>query len=166
MPNPNSLRIVLFQPEIPQNTGNIIRTCSVTGAGLTLVRPLAFRMSDKSLKRAGLDYWSEVSLEYVDDLEGYIEEQSRPFYFLSTKGKQPYTEIPFKGNELLIFGSETSGLPLAIHERYPSHFYTIPMLNNKRSLNLSNSAAIVLYEGLRQLQFNPLKSNHDIPLVK
>lgn len=166
MANPNILRIVLFQPEIPQNTGNIIRTCSVTGAGLTLVRPLAFRMSDKSLKRAGLDYWRDVSLEYIDDLEGYIEEQNRPFYFLSTKGKKNYTEIPFQGNELLIFGSETSGLPPVIHQKYSSQFYTIPMQDNRRSLNLSNSVAIVLYEGLRQLNFDPLRSSPDTLLVK
>lgn len=153
------MRIVLYQPQIPQNTGNIVRTCSITGTGLTLVRPLAFRISDRSLKRAGLDYWDEVDIEYTDDLEAYLEKEQKPFYFFSTKAKKNYTDIEFAEDSLLIFGSETSGLPAHIHEKYANHFYTIPMIANRRSLNLSNSAAIVLYEGLRQQSFKTLCLN-------
>lgn len=153
------MKIVLFQPQIPSNTGNIVRTCSITGTGLTLVRPIAFRISDRALKRAGLDYWDEVNIEYVDDLENYLQEVKKPFYFLSTKATKPYTEISFTEDDLIIFGSETGGLPAFFHEKYPHLFYTIPMIENKRSLNLSNSAAIVLYEALRQQSFSSLQLN-------
>ncbi|MCH9632316.1 MAG: tRNA (cytidine(34)-2'-O)-methyltransferase [Chlamydiae bacterium] len=150
------MKIVLFEPQIPQNTGNIVRTCSITGAGLVLVRPLGFRISDKTLKRAGLDYWDEVDIEYIDDLEKYLEQSSSPFYFFSSKASRPYTDISFGDQDILIFGSETAGLPQAIHDKWANQFYTIPMKSDKRSLNLSNTAAIVSYEALRQQAFEPL----------
>jgi tRNA (cytidine/uridine-2'-O-)-methyltransferase len=148
------MKIVLFQPQIPQNTGNIVRTCSVTNTGLILVRPLGFVISDKTLKRAGLDYWNEVDIEYIDDLESYLENTKAPFYFLSSKAKKRYTDIQFQGDELLIFGSETSGLPKKFFEKWTEKFCTVPMAPKARCLNLSNTAAIVVYEGLRQLDFN------------
>ena len=150
------MKIVLFEPQIPQNTGNIVRTCSITGAGLILVRPLGFRISDKNLKRAGLDYWDEVEIEYIDNLENFLEETQKPFYFFSSKATRPYTEINYTDQDLLIFGSETAGLPQSIHDRWPENFYTLPMRSDRRSLNLSNTAAIVSYEALRQQDFKPL----------
>lgn len=143
------MKVILFQPEIPQNAGNIARTCSVTGTSLAFVRPLGFNFSSRQLKRAGLDYWDALDFEILDSLS-----LKEPFYFFSTKGKRPYTEIAFSPDSHLIFGSESSGLPQEFHEKWAYHFYTIPMLSGSRSLNLSNAVAIVLYEALRQQHFN------------
>jgi tRNA (cytidine/uridine-2'-O-)-methyltransferase len=147
------VNILLFEPQIPQNTGNIIRTCSVTGSSLILVRPLGFSLTDKHLKRAGLDYGKEVDISYIDDLMEYLENEDRPFYFFSSKVQRPYTDLSYSKDAILIFGSETSGLPEAIHKKFFAHFATIPMKKNKRCLNLSNAVSIVLYEGLRQQNF-------------
>lgn len=148
------MEIVLFQPEIPQNTGNIVRTCSVTNTKLTLVRPLGFSVSDKTLKRAGLDYWNEVEINYIDDLIAYLDSTKKDFYFFSSKAKSLYTEVSYSKNAIIVFGSETSGLPKEIHQKWPEKFVTIPMVKEARCLNLSNSVAIALYEGLRQNHFN------------
>lgn len=148
------MKIVLYSPDIPQNVGNIARTCAVTGASLTLVRPLGFPLNAKQLKRSGLDYWDNVKLEVVDSLEAAL---SKPYYFFSTKGKKPYTEISFEKEATLVFGSESAGLPLWVHEKWSEHLYTIPMMPNARSLNLSNAVAIVLYEALRQSNFKALR---------
>lgn len=148
--------MILFSPEIPQNAGNIARTCAVTQSQLTLVRPLGFNLSDRQIKRAGLDYWKDVDIEITDSLEKTLI--ASPFYFFSTKATRPYTEIQFEENAQLVFGSETAGLPNWVHERWPSQFYTIPMHPGARSLNLSNSVAIVLYEGLRQQGFSSLNN--------
>ncbi len=148
------MKIILFQPEIPQNTGNIVRTCSVTGTGLILVRPLGFSTSSRQLKRSGLDYWDDVKIEEIDDLDLFLEKTENPFYFFSSKVDKPYSSPKYETNALLIFGSETSGLPDYFHEKYPEKFLTIPMQENKRCLNLSNAAAIVLFEALRQQEFN------------
>lgn len=145
------MEVVLFQPEIPQNAGNIARSCALTGAHLTFVRPLGFNLTSRQLKRAGLDYWNELSFVVVDRLT-----LKEPFYFFSTKGKQLYTEISFEEDAQLIFGSETAGLPKHYHTRFESHFYKIPMKPGGRSLNLSNAVAIVLYEALRQNHFTAL----------
>ena len=147
------MRIVLFQPDIPQNTGNVVRTCSVTHTSLTLVRPLGFSLASRHLKRAGLDYWDEVPIDVIDNLETFLEETDHPFYFFSSKATKSYTEIEYTNNDLLIFGSETTGLPPHYFTRWPDRFYTIPMASNARCLNLSNSVSIVLFEGLRQQQF-------------
>lgn len=144
------MEIVLYQPEIPQNTGNIVRTCSVTGCSLTLVRPLGFSVSDKTLKRAGLDYWNEVDIKYIDDLEEYLNATSHQFYFFSSKAKQSHFEISYTPTDLLIFGSETSGLDPKFYKKWPERFVKIPMLSSARCLNLSNSVAIAVYEALRQ----------------
>lgn len=148
------MKVVLFQPQIPQNTGNIVRTCSVSGSELLLVRPLGFSTSNRRLKRAGLDYWEGVDVSYTDNLESYLESMSTPFYFFSSHATKLYTEIAFQPSDHLIFGSETSGLPQAFHQRWPHLFYTIPMKSGARCLNLANAASIVLYEAWRQHSFN------------
>lgn len=147
------MKIILFQPQIPQNAGNIVRTCAVTGSDLILVRPLGFSTSNRKLKRAGLDYWEGVSVTFIDDLAEYLENASSPFYFFSSHAKTAYTEIPFSPDAQLIFGSETAGMPDSYHQRWASSFYTIPMKKNSRCLNLANAVSIVLYEGWRQQQF-------------
>jgi tRNA (cytidine/uridine-2'-O-)-methyltransferase len=145
--------IVLYQPQIPQNTGNIIRTCSVTNSGLILVKPLGFRINDRMLLRSGLDYHKEVPIMQIEDLEIFLQKTTRPFYFFSSQAEKPYTDISFAKDALLIFGSETHGLNPQFAKKYSDHFYTIPMKPTSRCLNLSNSVAIVLYEGLRQQNF-------------
>ncbi|MBI3211148.1 MAG: tRNA (cytidine(34)-2'-O)-methyltransferase [Simkania negevensis] len=145
--------VILYRPQIPQNTGNIVRTCHASSASLGLVKPLGFKTDDKSLKRAGLDYWQEVKIRSIDHLPKLLEETNSPFYFFSSKGKHLYTDINFSENSLLIFGSETEGLPSFYYERWPHLFYTIPMLPRTRCLNLSNAVAIVLYEAWRQRNF-------------
>lgn len=147
------MEIVLVHPEIPQNTGNIVRTCAATGARLTLVKPLGFSITDRWLKRAGLDYWNAVDITVIDDLETYLKKSKYPFYFFSSHAKPAYSEITFTDDTLLIFGSETQGLPSHYLETWPDRFYTIPMKGDTRCLNLSNAAAIVLYEAQRQTDF-------------
>lgn len=148
------MKIVLFQPQIPQNTGNIARTCAATRSSLILVRPLGFSTQSRWLKRAGLDYWEDVQVEEIDDLSLYLEQTNSPFFFFSSKTQKRYTEAPYSTDSLLIFGSETSGLPTPIWDRWNERFYTIPMAPGQRCLNLANSAAVVLYEALRQTNFN------------
>lgn len=147
------MKIVLFQPQIPQNTGNIVRTCSATGTDLILVHPLGFSTNDRWLKRAGLDYWEGVNVQEIDNLITYLEQQTAPFFFFSSKGTQIYTEAPYTQNSILIFGSETSGLPPTIWEKWSDRFFKIPMVAGARCLNLASSVSVVLYEALRQTQF-------------
>lgn len=147
------MKIILFQPQIPQNTGNIARTCAATKTDLILVHPLGFSISSRQMKRAGLDYWDLVQVETIDNLEKFLQTQPAPFYFFSSKAKKNYSDVQFAPNSILIFGSETDGLPLFFHEKYSDRFYKIPMAPDSRCLNLSSSAAIVLYEALRQNQF-------------
>lgn len=151
------MKILLYQPQIPQNTGNIVRTCSATNTSLVLVRPLGFSTASRHLKRAGLDYWDGVAIEEIDDLALYLKQQTCPFFFFSSKASKSYTEAPFTSDSILIFGSETTGLPHLFFEEYQDHFYTIPMNFDARCLNLANSANIVLYEALRQTHFSTLK---------
>ena len=146
------MKIILYQPQIPQNTGNIVRTCSATGSSLILVRPLGFSTASRHLKRAGLDYWDGVEVEEIDDLDAYLN-QSSDFFFFSSKATSCYTKAPYTNDSILIFGSETHGLDPIFFEKYPDKFYKIPMLKGARCLNLSNSVAVVLYEGLRQNNF-------------
>lgn len=147
------MKIVLFEPQIPQNAGNIVRTCSATGASLVLVHPFGFSTSSRHLKRAGLDYWDGVSVEETNNLEVFLEDSKSPFFFFSSKASKAYTEAPYTDDSLLIFGSETTGLPPHFFQKWEKNFYTIPMRKGARCLNLANSAAIVLYEALRQNQF-------------
>ncbi len=147
------MNIILFQPQIPQNTGNVVRTCSVTGSSLYLVRPLGFSTSSRMLKRAGLDYWDEVDIQYIDRLDAFLTPEKK-FYFFSIHGKKSHTEVTYQPNDYLVFGSEVSGLPPLFHEKYPDLFYKVPMKENSRCLNLANTVAIVLYEALRQQKFD------------
>jgi tRNA (cytidine/uridine-2'-O-)-methyltransferase len=152
------MKVVLYQPQIPQNTGNIVRTCSATQTELVLIPPLGFDTSDKMLKRAGLDYWDGVNVSIQEDTTKIFEEAPQICFF-SSHAKQLYSEVKYTKDTYLVFGSETFGLPSEYHEKYSSHFYTLPMLENKRCLNLSNAVAIVIYEAGRQLNFpwlNPL----------
>lgn len=146
--------IVLVEPEIPQNTGNISRTCAVTGSRLHLVRPLGFTIDDRQLKRAGLDYWKDLDLTYYDTFEEL--EQRHPearFFLFSTHAKRLYSEVDYRDEDFLVFGKETAGLGPALLNRRASDGVRIPMKSDQRSLNLSNSAAIALYEALRQTGF-------------
>lgn len=146
------MKLILVNPQIPQNTGNIVRTCAVTGCSLTLVKPLGFSVNDRWLKRAGLDYWEGVDVSIIDNLEALLEETSDNFYFLSSKAEKVYTDIAYTPTDWLIFGSETTGLPPIYLERWPDRFIRIPMLPGARCLNLATSAGIVTYEALRQLR--------------
>ncbi len=146
--------IVLVEPEIPQNTGNIARTCAVTGAKLHLVGPLGFSVEDKQLKRAGLDYWHALDIAYYDNFEAV--EAAYPdarFFLLSTHATRSYTDVSYQDGDFLVFGKETAGLGQALLSRRSEDAVRIPMREGQRSLNLSNSAAIVLYEALRQAGF-------------
>ncbi|MCF8009956.1 MAG: tRNA (uridine(34)/cytosine(34)/5-carboxymethylaminomethyluridine(34)-2'-O)-methyltransferase TrmL [Clostridiales bacterium] len=148
------MHVVLVEPEIPGNTGNIARTCSVTGTGLHLVKPLGFNVDDAHLKRAGLDYWYLLNIHYHENIQEVFRLYPyNNFYFISTKGESCYTEAGFYENDFLVFGKETAGLPAWIISKYRKNCLRIPMLNNVRSLNLSNSVSIVLYECLRQTGF-------------
>jgi len=152
------LHVVLVEPEIPANTGNIARTCAATGATLHLVRPLGFSTEDKYLKRAGLDYWHLVKIYYHDSFEEFSARyRDRRFYLATTKAPRRYTEISYEPGSFLIFGKETMGLSAEILNAYPESQIRIPMINEARSLNLGNSVAVVLYEALRQQGFTGLK---------
>jgi len=152
MSNDATLHIVLHQPDIPQNTGNIARTCVAIGAKLWLVRPLGFQVDEKSLRRAGIDCWKYLHWEVVDDwrqLDGRLAE--RPLWFFSKRGQTSYTDVEYKTGDALIFGSETAGLPESIHEQYHERMLRIPIRPEVRCLNLSNSMAIAAYEAVRQM---------------
>ena len=153
-----NLNIVLVEPQIPQNTGNISRTCAVTGARLHLVRPLGFEVTDKNLKRAGLDYWNELDITYYDNPEDFFSKNSGNFYYFTTKGKNTYSDVSFPDNCYLIFGREDAGLPESLLVKNPDTCLRIPMRPRLRSLNLSNSVAIAVYEVLRQWDFPDLAS--------
>ena len=149
------LNIVLVEPEIPHNTGAVARTCAATGARLHLIRPLGFDISDKAVKRCGLDYWPLVDLTVYENLDEYFARNGDKNLFLATtKAPRAYSEADFSGgNVTLMFGKETAGLPLWLRERYRERCIRIPMISEARSLNLSNSVAILAYEALRQQGF-------------
>ena len=146
------MKVVLYQPEIPQNIGNIGRLCVATQTPLILIRPLGFHLDSKEIRRAGLDYWEHLDLTIVDSLEGVLQEHptSRP-WLVSTRGECTYTDVQYNENDLLIFGAEGAGLPDTIHQRYAEQRIQIPMPGPVRSLNLATSVGIVLYEAYRQL---------------
>ena len=152
------INIVLVEPEIPQNTGNIVRTCAVTGAALHLVRPLGFEITSAKLKRAGLDYWDKLNITYYDSLADFLEKnKGENMYFFSTKAKHCYTDISYPNRVFLLFGKETKGLPEELLYAHPDECVRIPMRNTLRSLNLSNSVSIAVYEVLRQNSFEGLE---------
>ena len=145
--------VVLVEPEIPQNTGNIARTCAVTSTALHLVRPLGFDITDKHLKRAGLDYWHLLELHYYDSIDEVLQTLPGPFFFASTRAHHHYAQQQYPIGSVLVFGKETAGLPQQLLDTHHQQAVRIPMGTSVRSLNLSNSVAIILYEALRQQNF-------------
>lgn len=150
-----TLNIVLVEPEIPQNTGNIVRTCSLTNTILHLVKPLGFSVEDKYLKRAGLDYWHLVDIKYYENFKELLDKYpDGSFYYATTKGKNTYTNVTYVEDSFIVFGKETKGLPEDIIKNHWDKTIKIPMRkDSKRSLNLANSVNIILFEALRQLNF-------------
>lgn len=152
------INVVLVEPEIPQNTGNIARTCACTGARLHLVRPFGFEISDRTVKRAGLDYWDKVEIFYYDSLDDFFaKNEGGKFFYLSTKAKQTYTDVEIPDESFLLFGKETKGLPEKLVFDNPDSAIRIPMGEALRSLNLANSVAIVVYDVLRRNGFPGLR---------
>ena len=148
------LNIVLYSPEIPQNTGNISRTCAVTGAALHIIKPIGFEISDRTLKRAGLDYWDKLDVTYYESYEDFASKnENAKLYFFSAKGKNCYTDINYPDGVYLVFGRESVGLPAELVQKNIDTSVRIPMLKTLRCLNLSNSVAIATYEFFRQRDF-------------
>lgn len=152
------LNIVLHEPEIPANTGNIGRTCVATGVRLHLIRPLGFQINEKALKRAGLDYWDKLDVSVYDHYEDFLEKNpDAVIYMATTKGRHVYTEVSYEPDCYIMFGKESAGIPEEILIDHEDHAIRIPMKPEIRSLNLSNAVAIVLYEALRQNQFGQMQ---------
>ncbi len=160
-----ALNIVLVEPEIPQNAGNIARTCAVTGTILHMVRPLGFEVTDKYLKRAGLDYWNLVDIRYYDSIEEVMDKyyNGSNFWFYSTKSKIIHSDASYKDGDFLVFGKETKGLPEDLLKKHYNECVRIPMMGEVRSLNLSNSVCVGVYEALRQIGFDNFKTEGEIP---
>lgn len=153
-----SLNIVLFEPQIPQNTGNIARTCAATGAILHLVKPMGFSIDDKKLKRAGLDYWELLDIHYYDNITDFYEKNAGEFFYFTTKGGNTYSDFTYPNNTYIIFGREDAGIDENILKANLEKCARIPMISDARSLNLSNSVAIATYEILRQWKFPDLSN--------
>lgn len=159
----SSLNIVLVEPQIPQNTGNIARTCAVTGARLHLVKPLGFQIDDKKLKRAGLDYWDKLDISYYDGLDDFFAKNpDGSYYFFTTKGRTIHSDAYYPDGCFIIFGREDAGLPEELLYAHPDECLRIPMRSTLRSLNLSNSVAIAAYEVLRQWGYPQLESKGEL----
>lgn len=152
------LNIVMVEPEIPQNTGNVARTCAATGARLHLVGPMGFKIDDKKLKRAGLDYWQYLDISYYDSLDEFFEKNDGQFFYFTTKGRHVHSFVSYPNNCYLLFGKETKGLPEELLIKHPENCVRIPMGDEIRSLNLSNSVAIATYEVLRQWNYPELQN--------
>lgn len=153
----SKLNIVLVEPQIPQNTGNIARTCAATGASLHLVKPMGFTVDDKKLKRAGLDYWHLLDITYYDSLQDFFSKnKDGKFFYFTTKGQHIYSDVSFPENAYIVFGREDAGLPEDLLKANPDFCLRMPMINDARSLNLSNTVAIAAYEVLRQWGFPEL----------
>lgn len=152
------LNIVLYEPEIPANTGNIGRTCVATGTSLHLIEPLGFSLSEKAIKRAGMDYWKDLDVKRYVNWNDFLEKNpNAKIYMATTKGRHVYTEVNYEPDCFIMFGKESAGIPEEILKEHPDTCVRIPMIGETRSLNLSNSVAIVLYEALRQNQFDHMK---------
>lgn len=155
MPN----HIVLFQPEIPQNTGNIARTCAATNTTLHLIKPLGFSVEEKMVRRAGLDYWEYVDIYYYDSIEIFFDQNPGNYYMLSKFGKKAHSDMDYSDteeNHYFVFGRETTGLPEWVREKYDEALLRVPMTGNVRSLNLANTATLLVYEALRQQNYPEL----------
>lgn len=157
------LNIVLHEPEIPANTGNIGRTCVATGTRLHLIKPLGFDISDKAVKRAGLDYWPKLDVTVYESYEDFLERNpGAKIYYATTKGPQTYVDVQYEEDCFIMFGKESAGIPEEILVEYEPTCIRIPMLPQIRSLNLSNSVAIVLYEALRQNNFESMEQSGNL----
>lgn len=157
------LNIVLLEPEIPANTGNIGRTCVATGAKLHLIEPMGFRITQKEVKRAGLDYWDKLDVTVYDSYPDFLEKNpNAKIYFATTKAKHTYADVSFEEDAYIMFGKESAGIPEEILVEHPEECIRIPMFGEIRSLNLSNSVAIVLYEALRQNGFMDLNAEGEL----
>ncbi|MCX4319313.1 tRNA (uridine(34)/cytosine(34)/5-carboxymethylaminomethyluridine(34)-2'-O)-methyltransferase TrmL [Roseburia sp. 1XD42-69] len=154
----SKINIVLFEPEIPANTGNIGRTCVAAGARLHLIEPLGFRLTEKELKRAGMDYWQDLDVTRYINWEDFLSQnKDAKIYMATTKGKHVYSQVSYEPDCYLLFGKESAGIPEEILVNYPENCVRIPMVGETRSLNLANSVAIMLYEALRQNEFRDMK---------
>lgn len=152
------INLVLVEPEIPQNTGNIARTCAATGCKLHIVKPMGFEVDDKKLKRAGLDYWHLLGIQYYENLDDFFaKNKNGRFFYSTTKGINTYSDVSYKDGDFILFGKETKGLPEELLVEHKESCIRIPMIDEARSLNLSNAVAIVAYEALRQTGFTQLK---------
>ena len=161
------MNIVLHQPEIPANTGNIGRTCVATGTSLHLIEPLGFRLDEKSIKRAGMDYWDKLDVKrYVNYEDFKIKNPDAKIWMATTKAKYCYSDVSFGPNDYIMFGKESAGIPEEILVENEENCIRIPMLRDIRSLNLSNSVAIVLYEALRQQQFESMQTEGELHRLK
>ena len=148
-----AFNIVLVEPEIPQNTGNIARTCAATGSRLHLIEPIGFKIDDKQLKRAGLDYWHLLDITYYKNIDEFFEKNQGRFWFFTTKAPHNHVQVEYKDGDYLIFGKETKGLPEALLKDHKEECVRLPMISDARSLNLSNAVAVGVYEALRQTDF-------------
>ena len=161
------MNIILHQPEIPQNTGNIGRTCVATGTKLHLIEPLGFRLDEKSIKRAGMDYWDKLDYQRYANFEEFLElHPGAKIYMATTKAHKKYTDVSFGTDDYIMFGKESAGIPEEILVDYEEYCIRIPMLSDIRSLNLSNSVSIVLYEALRQQKFQGLEAEGELHRLK
>ncbi|MBO4868201.1 MAG: tRNA (uridine(34)/cytosine(34)/5-carboxymethylaminomethyluridine(34)-2'-O)-methyltransferase TrmL [Clostridia bacterium] len=161
------INIVLVEPEIPQNTGNVARTCAAVGASLHLVKPLGFEIDDRKLKRAGLDYWDKLDITYYDSLGDFLQKNAgEPMFFFTTKAKRKYTDVQYPKRVFIVFGKETKGLPEELLYANPDSSVRIPMRDTLRSLNLSNSVAVAVYEVLRQRDFEGLREDGQLTLFE
>ena len=156
------LNLVLVEPQIPQNTGNIARTCAATGARLHIVKPMGFTVDDKKLKRAGLDDWYLLDITYYDGLDDFFQKNEGPFYYFTTKGRQIYSDVSYPDKCYLVFGREDAGLPEDLLYKNPGTAVRVPMISEARSLNLSNTVALAAYEVLRQHGFPGLKTQGEL----
>lgn len=159
--------VVLVEPEIPQNTGNIARTCAATGSKLHIIKPMGFEIDDKKLKRAGLDYWHLLGVRYYEGIDDFFEKNpDANCYFASTKALNKYSEVKYEDNDYIFFGKETKGLPEELLYKNKDKCIRIPMISEARSLNLSNSVAIVVYEALKQNDFLQLQTAGELTKFK